>query len=99
VRSALRSEGGRRFALSPEAIFGTELEGLSPEDQEFETARRFIQFSGALARAAVSGGRAPRTDLIASHAGNLAVRRLAPGLPQALDQTTFNTRTQVRSGQ
>jgi len=98
VRNALRSEDTGQHALSPEAIFGTELEGLSPEDQEFETARRFVQFAGQLTRAAIGAGRVPGSDPLVSDAGKLAVRRLAPGLRRALGQAGFNTRSRMRFG-
>jgi hypothetical protein len=39
VGSVLASQAGR--------IFGLELEGLSPEDREFEAARQFVRFAGA----------------------------------------------------
>jgi hypothetical protein len=97
VHDALRSEGTGQFALSPEAIFGTELEGLSPEDQEFETARQFVQFADELTRAALRASHGLRPD--AFDAENPALRRLAPGVPRALGQAGFNTRGGMRFGQ
>ncbi len=62
-------------------VFGLELEGLSPEDQEFELARRFVRFGGSavqnatsLARNGVSGQAAARQGVLR------AARRFAPGL-------------------
>src|SRR5262245_28057309 len=56
-------------------LFGLELEGLSPEDQEFEVARRFVRFAGAGAR---NASRA-RGRMSASRALGAAARRHAPG--------------------
>ncbi|WUR15851.1 hypothetical protein E7V67_012315 [[Empedobacter] haloabium] len=61
------------------AIFGLELEGLSPEDKEFEVARRFVRLAGdALdeARARSGQGPAQAAQLALLH----AARRHAPGL-------------------
>jgi hypothetical protein len=44
IGSKLASAGGK--------MFGLELEGMSPQDQEFEVARRFVRLSGAAARQA-----------------------------------------------
>jgi hypothetical protein len=35
-----------QLASAASQIFGLELEGLSPEDQEFEAAKSFVQFAG-----------------------------------------------------
>jgi hypothetical protein len=60
--------------------FGLELEGLSPEDQEFEAARRFIRFAGEAAKNAVAAPTAmPPVAAMAR-----AARRYAPGLPKQL---------------
>lgn len=66
---------GSKLAAAASNLFGLELEGLSPEDQEFEIARRFVRFAGAGARnVARSRGRSsPR------HALGAAARRHAPG--------------------
>ena len=63
VRDALRSSDARQYPFSPEGIFGTELEGLSPEDQEFESARRFVQFVDELARIAALASNQPSRSL------------------------------------
>ncbi|HEX2077423.1 MAG TPA: hypothetical protein VHG08_06925 [Longimicrobium sp.] len=44
IGSKLASAGGK--------LFGLELEGMSPQDQEFEIARRFVRLSGEAARQA-----------------------------------------------
>jgi hypothetical protein len=66
---------GSKLAAAAGNLFGLELEGLSPEDQEFEVAKRFVRFAGASARnAARSRGR-----FSASRALGAAARRHAPG--------------------
>lgn len=64
---------GGQLARQAGQIFGLELEGLSPEDQEFEAARRFVQLGGAAGAAAAQG--VPAREALASAASGLA-----PGL-------------------
>lgn len=60
-------------------IFGLELEGLSPEDKEFELARRLLRLLRAVIDGALAPGAAdPRARVQAALA--LAARRHAPGL-------------------
>jgi hypothetical protein len=60
-------------------VFGIELEGMSPEDRDFEIARRFVRFAqAATARAASSPAPDPATA--AADAVARAGRELAPGL-------------------
>jgi len=70
---------GSRLAAAAGDLFGLELEGLSPEDQEFEVARRFVRFAGASARNAARsrGGLSPK--VAAQRALGVAARRHAPG--------------------
>jgi hypothetical protein len=63
---------GSKLAAAAGNLFGLELEGMSPEDQEFEVARRFVRFAGAGARNA-RRSRNPRAALAA------AARKFAPG--------------------
>ena len=84
VHDALRSGDASKYPLSAEGIFGTELEGLSPEDQEFESARRFVQFADELTRIAARGAPTASPHLLALQAEREAARRLAPGLARAL---------------
>jgi hypothetical protein len=90
VRHALRPDMVDGSPLSAEAIFGSEFEGLSPEDQEFETANRFIRLAGEMSRAAARAGRGMQPDLLVAR----TERRFAPGLARALALSTadFNSR-------
>lgn len=73
---------GGKLASAAGNAFGLELEGLSPQDREFEVARRFVRFAGAAANRAVRmpprvpPGRAVKTAIVG------AARRYAPGLLQ-----------------
>ncbi|HXT14185.1 MAG TPA: hypothetical protein VN706_01060 [Gemmatimonadaceae bacterium] len=73
---------GGKLASAAGNMFGLELEGLSPQDREFEVAKRFVRFAGAAAGKAartpphVHPARAAKTAVVA------AARRHAPGLLQ-----------------
>lgn len=71
---------GSKLASMAGNAFGLEYEGLSPEDRDFEIARRYVRFaSHAARRAAVA-----RPDIdpvaVAKAAVTAAARRFAPGL-------------------
>lgn len=71
--------GGSVGALA-KRCFGLELEGISPEDQEFEVARRFVQFARDAVRQCLGRlGTGPARQ-IAQNAVTSAGQRLAPGL-------------------
>jgi len=59
---------------------GLELEGLSPEDKEFEASKQFVRFAGETVRQAMQAG--PGTDpaAAAQTAAAQAARTFAPGL-------------------
>ena len=81
-----------------ERITGAELEGLSAEDQEFETARYFVRFALEAARTAALApiGRPPAA--VAALAERIAARRYAPGLIGTVTPTYpgFRMRRAVR---
>lgn len=82
-RSAIADSTGIKAAGAdaPTAgrIFGLELEGLSPEDQEFEVAKSFVTFADAAIRnAAAIPARVPAAAAARS-AATAAARRYAPG--------------------
>ncbi len=70
---------GGKLAAAAGNLFGLELEGLSPEDQEFEVARRLVRFAGAGARNAGRFRRGGSRSLVARRALGAAARRHAPG--------------------
>ena len=70
-----------KLASAAGKAFGLELEGLSPEDQEFEAARRFVRFAGEAAKQA--GRVAAAIDdpqAAAKKALTTAAKKFAPGL-------------------
>lgn len=73
-------------------VFGMELEGLSPEDKEFELARHFVRF----ARDAIRGADQPHTAVEAALAQ--AARRHAPGLLQRAAATPAHSGRWQRQG-
>ena len=73
---------GGKLASAAGNMFGLELEGLSPQDREFEVARRFVRFAGATTQRAVrTPPSVPPTRAIRT-AVTTAARRHAPGLLQ-----------------
>jgi hypothetical protein len=73
------SIASRDGATRASRFFGIELEGLSPEDQEFESARRFIQFTQAAAQHAAAGSQRLPPTIAAWLAASRAAQRFAPG--------------------
>lgn len=71
---------GRSLGGIATKFFEMELEGMSPEDQELEVARRVVRLAGATAQAASRTPRAMPADTAARRALAVAARRHAPGL-------------------
>ncbi|HTD16135.1 MAG TPA: hypothetical protein VK673_13215 [Chthoniobacterales bacterium] len=65
---------GSQLAQTAGQVFGLELEGLSPEDQEFELARRFVRFASSTTHHWARRGWSAWT------AARHAARHHAPGL-------------------
>jgi hypothetical protein len=70
---------GGRLASQASSLFGLELESLSQEDREFETARGFVRFAGDTVRRAANARGVP-PSVAARNAVVHAARRHAPGL-------------------
>jgi hypothetical protein len=85
---------GQQLASTAGKAFGLELEGLSNEDREFETAKQYVRFANDAARRAAahvqhhrrhSGPVAPAAvRQIARSAAVTAAKRYAPGLVTAI---------------
>lgn len=72
---------GGQLAQHAGSMLGLELEGLSPQDQEFESAKQFVRLAGAAAKNALSditAGGSPTSA--AAQAVATAARTFAPGL-------------------
>lgn len=61
-------------------MFGLELEGLSGEDQEFEVAKRFVQFASEAAKQASTAPTNAAPQQVAQQALTVAAQKYAPGL-------------------
>ena len=62
------------------SVFGLELEGLSPQDQEFEEARRFVRFANEAAKVAAAAPPNASPQQVAQNAVIQAAQQHAPGL-------------------
>ncbi|HVE81451.1 MAG TPA: hypothetical protein VND93_01330 [Myxococcales bacterium] len=70
---------GSQLATKAGQVLGLELEGLSPEDQELESARQFVRLAGSAARNLFNSPGGPPMQAAAS-ALSRAARTYAPGL-------------------
>ena len=88
-----------KFAGSAAAnIFGLELEGLSPEDQEFEVARRFVRFASETVKNAAMAPAAQGEASAARAAAVKAAKKYAPGLVRKLQTAPSFNGSHGRSG-
>jgi hypothetical protein len=82
-RARYRKAGGQLGAAAGRAAkryFGLELEGISPEDQEFEMARQFVRFAGDAIRNCLDRAGTGPAAQVARQAVVSAAKQLAPGL-------------------
>ena len=70
---------GGKLASAAGGLFGLELEGLSPQDQEFEVARSFVRFAGAAAKQAAQAPPSVAPQQAARQAVVDAAKKFAPG--------------------
>lgn len=75
---------GSKLGSAAGGLFGLELEGLSPQDQEYEVARRFVRLAGAAAKRAQQLQSYLPPESAARKALMEAAKKHAPGLLQAL---------------
>jgi hypothetical protein len=78
------------------SLLGLELEGLSAEDREFETARQLVRFVGSAAGQAAAAPRNVPPAAVARNSASRAARVYAPGLLPRLQGRS--TRLWPRSG-
>lgn len=71
---------GSKLGSFATRFFELELEGLSPEDQEFEIAKRIVRLAGTAAKKAARAPRSARPNAIVKAAMKSAARLHAPGL-------------------
>ena len=71
---------GARVASQAGRFFGLELEGLSPEDREFEIARQYVRLASTAAEQALQAPPGTSPQVAAQNALAAAARVHAPGL-------------------
>jgi uncharacterized protein (DUF697 family) len=77
---------GSGLASTVGHALGLELEGLSPEDSEFEVAKQFVRFAGAALKNARDAGQTGDPAKRAHDAAMEAARTHAPGLTDIHDE-------------
>lgn len=80
VGGAFGGPAGAAIASKAGRVLGLELEGLSPEDQEFEAARRIVRLTGEATSMAAAVPETVDDDEAATTALRLAARKHAPGV-------------------
>ena len=80
VGGAFGGPAGAAIAAKGGRVLGLELEGLSPEDQEFEVARRIVRLAGEATSMAAAVPENIDDQETAATALRLAARKHAPGL-------------------
>jgi hypothetical protein len=83
---------GGKLASAAGNMFGLELEGLSPQDREFEVAKRFVRFAGAAAGKAARAPQQIPAPRVVRTAIVTAARRHAPGILQPRHYTSVRRR-------
>jgi hypothetical protein len=74
-------DAGEQVGRAAGSMLGLELEGLSHEDREFETARAFVRFADAATREAAAAERSARPAAdVAQMAAATAAKEHLPGL-------------------
>jgi hypothetical protein len=71
---------GSKLTSNAGSLFGLELEGLSPEDQEFEAAKGFVRFAGEAVKEAAKAAPSTPPQAAAKAAVIAAAMKHAPGL-------------------
>ena len=75
---------------APAQIFGMELEGLSPEDQEFEACKRFVRLTSDAVANALAGSKTSASPAQVVRASLIkAARKHAPGLVRGESESEF----------
>lgn len=75
---------GSRLAQQAGQLLGLELEGLSPQEQEFEAARQFVRFAGSAYANAATAPRDAHPLAAAQQAATAAAHQFAPGIAPVL---------------
>lgn len=89
---------GSGLASMGTKALGLELEGLSPEDREFEAGRQFVRFAGETVKNALQAAPNADLDMVARAAAAEAAHVYAPGLLNSTPLTTSSSGNWVRNG-
>jgi hypothetical protein len=90
---------GSRIASDAGRLFGLELEGLSPEDQEYEVARQYVRFAGGAAKQAAQTPPSVQPQEAAKAAAMAAAKKYAPGMIRGTAASSpVGARGQSRTG-
>jgi hypothetical protein len=80
MRSSIGAQLGTGLSAIAGQVLGLELEGLSPEDREFEAARQFVRFAAELVKKTLESPRDHDQQDAAHRAAAQAAKVYAPGL-------------------
>jgi uncharacterized protein (DUF697 family) len=86
---------GGKLAATASRLFEMELEGLSPEDQEFEVAKRVVRLAGSAAKKAALAPSNMPPKAAAKAAVIAAAKRYAPGLLREVASPTDSPATSI----
>ena len=90
---------GGKLASMAGNVFGLEIEGLTPEDQDFEIARRYVRLAGSAAQKASAMSPGIQPNVAARTAFIEAAKIHAPGLVKTAATPQYSaTGCQKRSG-
>jgi hypothetical protein len=80
MRTSIGAQLGTGLSAMAGQVLGLELEGLSPEDREFEAARQFVRFAGELVKKTLESSFDSDSQQAAHRAAAQAAQVYAPGL-------------------
>jgi hypothetical protein len=89
---------GSRLASGAGNMLGLELEGASPEDQEFEVAKHLVRMAGTAVQTAAQSGAVSNPQAAARSAVIAAAKALVPGLLQPSQNGAGVRRPHARTG-
>jgi len=98
VAPGIGGQIGSRLASGAGSLLGLEFEGLAPEDQEFEVAKRLVQMAGTAVQNAAQTPAASNPQAAAKSAVIAAARAHVPGLLQPQAPTGTAPGRRPRSG-
>ncbi len=96
IATAYGGPAAGMLASNAGKMLGLELEGLSPEDQEFEAAKQLVRLTGSAIENAANAPPSAPPEAIARQAMIDAARRHAPGLLRRGAPTTASREGQQR---